>query len=112
MIDLDLYVRLVDWFDELELSGEFMGGGEAVFKWFFDHEAMERSVELAYLLAGAARLMGHPKGLEWDEFDRRPDLDAILWTFHRVWIDRYGWESTMQAGRVRRERQSEAMRPT
>lgn len=100
LIDLELYSELVDFFDGLEYGDEWQGAGEAAFKWFDGR--LERD-DLDYALLGVARLMGHPKGEDWEERPRRDDLDRQVWTFHRVWIDRYGWEPTMRLGKERRD---------
>jgi hypothetical protein len=78
-----------------------MGAGEAAFKWFdgrFDDQA-----DLEYVLLGLARLMGHAKGEDWERHPRRPKLDRQVWSFHRVWVDRYGWEPTMRIGEQRKQ---------
>jgi len=108
LVDLELYVGLVDFFDGLEYEDKWMGAGEAGFEWFqrrqLDHD------DLDYVLLGLARLMGHPKGEDWEERPRRAELDRQVWTFHRVWVDRYGWESTKRHGRERKEHWEDASR--
>jgi hypothetical protein len=105
MIDLELYAALVDFFDGLEADGSFMGAGEAAFDWFRDHDELNED-ELDYVLMGLLRLVGHWKGEDWETRPRRAELDVRVWTFHRVWTDRYGWEPTMRLGKERRERQA------
>lgn len=100
MIDLELYVRLVDFFLGLEYRDEWQGGGEAALQWF---SGRFEGDDLDYVLLGTARLSGHPKGEDWDERPRRPELDREVWTFHRVWVDRYGFEPTMRLGKERRD---------
>jgi hypothetical protein len=100
VIDLELYVELVDFFLALEYNDEWQGGGEAAFKWFADR--LDRD-DLDYVLLGVARLSGHPKGEDWEQRPRRPELDQQLWTFHRVWVDRYGSEPTMRLGKDRKD---------
>lgn len=99
-LDLELYVELVDFFAGLEHADEWQGGGEAAFKWF---EPRLDGTDLDYVLLGVARLGGHPKGEDWEERPRRPALDQQVWTFHRVWVDRYGFEPTMRLGKERRD---------
>ncbi len=108
LVDLELYVALVDFFDRLEYDDKWMGAGEAGFEWFRDRE-LERD-DLDYALLGLARLMGHPKGEDWEERSRRAMLDRQVWTFHRVWVDRYGWEPTMRLGKERKEYRESASR--
>ena len=107
MIDLNLYVALVDFFDGLEMEERFMGGGEAAFEWFSEQGLSRHDLE--YVLLGVARITGHPKGEDWEQHNRRADLDRQVWTFHRAWVDRYGWEPTMELGerRQKRERRSQ-----
>lgn len=100
MIDLGLYVELVDFFLGLEADDEWQGAGEAALKWFSDRLAGD---DLDYVLLGVARLSGHPKGGDWERRARRPELDEQIWTFHRVWVDRYGFEPTMRLGKERRD---------
>jgi hypothetical protein len=91
LLDLNLYVEMGDFLDELTAQGE-IGGGEAAFAWC-RHHGLDRD-DLDYFMLGNARLTGHPKGEDWEARPRRVDLDRLVWTFHRVWIDRCGWEPT------------------
>ncbi len=108
MVDLELYVELVEWFDRQEQEGTFMGGGEAAVEWFRPRVADEA---LDYVLRGCLALVGHWKAEGWVEESRQPGLDRLVWTWHRVWVDRYGWEPTMKAGKERQERWAEQMKP-
>ncbi|MEJ7791988.1 MAG: hypothetical protein WKF65_08470 [Gaiellaceae bacterium] len=101
MIDLELYVEVVDFFDALEHHERWMGAAEAAFA-FFGDRLPERD-ERDYVLLGLLRLTGHPKGEDWEKHARRAELDRQIWTFHRVWVDRYGWEPTMRLGEARKE---------
>lgn len=108
MVDLELYVALVDWFDELERAEQWQGAGEAAFQWFKDRVASD---DLDYVLMGTLCLVGHFKGHGWQTEARQPELDRQIWTWHRVWTDRYGWEPTMAAGKERQERWSREANP-
>jgi hypothetical protein len=109
VVDLELHVELVDFFENLEFKKEWQGAGEAGFKWFF--EKYGRSESLDYATLGVARLMGHPKGEDWEKRPRNAELDREIWTFHRIWVDRYGWEPTMREGKARSDRYEAQLRP-
>jgi hypothetical protein len=91
LLDLNLYVEVGDFLDELTAEGE-IGAGEAALRWC-DKRGLEGD-DLDYFMLGNARLTGHPKGEDWELRPRRADLDGLVWTFHRAWVDRCGWEPT------------------
>ena len=93
MIDLNLYIQIIQFFQEWELEHRTFGGGEAAFEWASRQGLSED--DLGYVLQGAERLTGRwsREPTEWELLDRRPHLDRLVWTFHRAWIDRYGCQS-------------------
>lgn len=109
LLDLNLYVEIGDFIDDRTREGE-IGAGEAALRW-----ARERGLEdddLDYFMLGNARLAGHPKGEDWEERPRRPELDKLVWTFNRAWIDRCGFEATNRAAVDRYNRPLEVLRPS
>jgi hypothetical protein len=91
MIDLARYVHLMDLLEDLETKGPH-GAGEAAGKWL-ETLGLSREDE-RYVFDGINRLAGHPDGWGWEKGEAQPDLDPLVWTFHRAWVDRYGWEHT------------------
>lgn len=88
MIELGHYVQLMDFFEELEAQGPH-GAGEVAVKWTETILNLDSEDE-RYVLRGIDRLAGHPDGWGWEEEETRSDLDPLVWTFHRAWVDRYG----------------------
>jgi len=41
-----------------------------------------------------ACMHAHPKGHGWEREPRDERLEQLAWTFHRAWVDRYGWRAT------------------
>jgi hypothetical protein len=91
LLDLSLYVEIGDFLDMRTAAG-IIGGGQAASEWARDYGLEED--DLDYFMLGNARLAGHPKGEDWEQRARRPDLDKLVWTFHRAWVDRCGFEAT------------------
>jgi hypothetical protein len=34
--------------------------------------------------------------IEWAEAEPDDRLDTFVWTFHRAWVDRYGWATSIR----------------
>lgn len=91
VVDLELYIRVLDYLSERALSeGESQAWADISHDWATGHGLT--GDELAYFGLGITRLGGHPwKGEDWEQLDRRPDLDVLVWTFHRAWTDMHGY---------------------
>lgn len=91
-VDLRMYARLLDFLAE-DARGRESGQPfwrEATNAWAHEQLRLEGD-ELEYFLAAVTRLGGHPwKGNDWDAMADDEDLDRLVWTFHRAWVDRYG----------------------
>ena len=95
MVDLDLYVSIVDVLADQDAQGA-RGRGQVAFDWSNQLGLIED--ERNVVLLGISRLDGHPQGEGWEASARTERLDTLAWTFHRAWVDRYGWEPTNQRG--------------
>jgi hypothetical protein len=95
VIDLNLYASIIDFLAEQDARGA-AGEFEVAFDWV-ERLGLERE-ERNVVLHGIARLVGHPDGEGWERSARSGRLDTLAWTFHRAWIDRYGWEPTNKRG--------------
>ena len=92
-VDLELYVEILDYLTERQpvREGKFTAPrwSEALNDW-----ARGRGLEgerLEYFAGGVTRLAGHPwKAGPWEDEPRDEELDMLVWTYHRVWVDRYG----------------------
>ena len=63
LLDLGLYVSIVDSLDQRDARGR-IGAGEAAFEWIRTLGLLDSEED--YVLMGLARLAGHPKGEDWD----------------------------------------------
>jgi hypothetical protein len=88
VIDLRLYASVIEYFQNAEAEERAFGVGEIAYWWAIDRM---NETEVSYFTHGVARLAGHSKGGGWEERDPLPDIDQMIWTFHRAWVDRYGW---------------------
>lgn len=94
VIDLDRYISANDFLIDLESRQEVAGSQEAAFNWVKD-QGFGRD-DMNYVLEGYGRLRGDFKAEGWKP--GRPELDAVVWAFHRAWIDRYGQAATNETG--------------
>ena len=107
LLDLNLYVEIGDFLDGHAARGR-IGRGEAALEWA--HERGLEGDDLDYFMMGEARVSGHPKGEDWEDRPRQAGLDYLIWTFHRAWVDRCGWEPTNRAAVERYNRPVEPLR--
>ena len=93
LIELRLYAETIDFFAAAESDGYRYGAREAALEW-----AQERGLDSddrEYVLAGVDRLTGGGGQSEWADAETSYRLDTLVWTFHRAWVDRYGWVRSM-----------------
>jgi hypothetical protein len=97
-IDDDLYVEAQTEFDRWEIARRRGGTGE-VFMEYLPKVGVEDHAEKGKCNEALAELLGHAKGryssvgAMYNERGR--DLRLIVWSFHRAWVDRYGWSHSM-----------------
>lgn len=96
MIDLELFVAMMDFLAILEGRELPRGRDEAAFAWVRQQELGKEQQE--YFLEGVARLWSDWKAEGWESKPRDERLDTLVWTYHRAWVDRYGWEPTNERG--------------
>ena len=96
-IDDSLYIRAQELFDRYEVAQQRMGAGEAFGE--FGKEAALENPDLGTCNEALAAALGHAKGdyrrLAAKQGQVADKLRRIVWTFHRAWIDRYGWAHAM-----------------
>jgi hypothetical protein len=93
-IDLRLYAETIDFLGAAEADGRRFGGTGAALEWARALRLEDGEVE--YVLAGVERLMGFDDQSEWAEAEPDDRLDTFVWTFHRAWVDRYGWATSIR----------------
>lgn len=95
-IDGELYVRILALFEGIEAGpvGN-AGAGEALEEVLNDQDVTD-SDERLFVESSLQALLGHADGRYRDRenavaAERVPELLRLLWTFHRAWVDRYGF---------------------
>ncbi len=101
-IDAELYVRVLTVFESIE-SGSVgrAGAGEALGR-ARDDQGVTDSDDRLFVESSLQALLGHADGrYRGGENavapERVPELLKLLWTFHRAWVDRYGFVHAMHA---------------
>jgi len=101
-IDAELYVRVLAVFESIETGPVgSAGAGEALEEVLDDQGVTDRDERL-FVDTSLQALLGHADGrYRGGENavvpERVPELLKLLWTFHRGWIDRYGFVHAMNA---------------
>lgn len=97
-IDDLLYIEAQSEFDRWEIADRRGGTGE-VFWEFLPKVGVESNPEKGWCNEALAALLGHSSGvygsLQHASGSRRVELRKIVWSFHRAWVDRYGWSHAM-----------------
>jgi hypothetical protein len=91
-VQLELYVAIIDYLTDRHLSDtESHTWVEIVNDWARDVQDLDDE-EREYFMSGILRLGGDRlKGGDWELRPRNPDLDPLVWTFHRAWTDMHGY---------------------
>jgi len=101
-IDGELYVRILELLESIE-SGPVgsASAGEALEE-VLDDQGGTDSDERLFVESSLQALLGHADGRYRGgenaiAAERVPELLRLLWTFHRAWVDRYGFVHAMHA---------------
>ena len=103
LIDLRLYAETVDFLGAAQADGRRLGGTGAALEWAGELRLEEDEVEY-FLAPGVERLMGFDDQSEWAEAEPDDRLDTLVWTFHRAWVDRHGWATSIPMREASRRR--------
>ena len=93
-VDDRVYLAAQDEFDRWEIENRRGGAGE-VFWEFLERNGVQDNSEKGDCDAAFGALMAHAKGdyraIGAKSGERGDELRRLVWSFHRAWIDRYGW---------------------
>ena len=97
-IDDRLYLEAQAEFDRWEID-ERRGGTGEVFWSYLDNVGVAEAPEKGNCSEALADLLGHGDGRYSSvgavAGERGGELRRIVWSFHRAWVDRYGWTHAM-----------------
>ncbi|HEV2773521.1 MAG TPA: hypothetical protein VGV57_11980 [Thermoleophilaceae bacterium] len=101
-IDGELYVRALDVFERTEAGPVGSAGAGEVLETFLDDQGVTDRDERLFVDSSLRSLLGHAEGRYREgegavAIERVPELLRVLWTFHRAWVDRYGFVHAMHA---------------
>jgi hypothetical protein len=89
LLDLTVYVRVLDFLAQRQGSRGLPSWLAVTTEWADSHGLDEPARE--YFLSGVTRLAGDPHaGGDWESRARDEELDRLVWTFWRAWVDTYG----------------------
>lgn len=100
-IDGELYVRVLAVLESIEVGPMGNAGAGEALEEVLDDQGVTVGDERLFVESSLQTLLGHADGrYRGGENavapERVPELLKLLWTFHRAWIDRYGFVHAMR----------------